>query len=241
MARNVSLGQLRADVQNQADIAGATVRNVATLLNRYINQSIQRFRERLSTEGAQHFLVSSTKSVTAGATSPYPFKELDLTSESPSVVRVFGIDVTLPSGDIRSLIQVPFTQRDNYGGPIAKGAPDAWANYQTAKCAIFPPPDTTYSLQVWYLPVLADLASDSDTFNGIAGWEDYITWDVVCRTIVRDQYPQAFQMAMAYRDDYWRDILSSATKVTSAGGAVIGRDTMGRRGLHVTRRTPPAW
>lgn len=241
MARNVTLGQLRADVQNQADIAGATTRHVATLLNRLINQSIQRFRERISTEGAQHYLVSVTKSLTAGATSPYPFKELDLSSESPAVVRTYGIDITLPSGHVKSLIQVPFNARADYGGPIHQGEPDAWAHYQTAKVAIFPPPETTYSAVVWYLPVLSDLSSDSDTFDGVAGWEEFVAWDVVCKVIVRDQYPTAYQMAVSHRQELWSDILRSATRVSSAGGAVVGRDTFGRRGLHSYRRLPPAW
>ena len=58
--RNVTLQQLRLDIQNQADIAGLSVRHGATLIDRRINQSIQRFRERLSGEGARHFLSYAT-------------------------------------------------------------------------------------------------------------------------------------------------------------------------------------
>ena len=101
-----------------------------------------------------------------------------------------------------------------------------------------PPPNSAYTAVVWYLPVLADLTSDSDTFNGVAGWEEFIVWDVVTKLIVRDQYPQAFQMALAKRDEMFADILKSATRIAGGGGLYVGRDVLGERlgGLSAARR-----
>ena len=228
MARNVSLGQLKADIQEQADIAGATTRTVASLLTRFINQSVQRFRERLSTEGAQHFLVSSTKSLTAGATSPYPFYALDLSSESPSIVRTYAVDLTV-NGIVKTLVHVPFSDRDKFGGPNFTGEPMAWSHYQTRKVAIMPAPGQDYSAVVWYLPVLPDLALDADTFDGVSGWEDYIVWDVVGRVLTRENSPEMYQLAADNRAGVWQDILRAATHVTHAGGAVVGQDTLAQK------------
>lgn len=240
MSRTVTLSQLRSDIQYQCDIIGATARHPSANQNRLINQSIQRFREKISNEGAQQYLVSSTGSLGIGATSPYPFYVLDATAVSPSLVRSYGLDITV-EGETRSLLHVPFNDRDKYGGARNRAMPLAWSNFQTAKIAVLPPSDTAYTYVLWYLPVLADLSGDSDTFDGVAGWEEYIVWDVCCRIISRDTYPEAWQIATAQRQETWADIVKSATKVSSAGGAVVGRDSFGERvrGQMERRRLPP--
>jgi hypothetical protein len=226
VARNVSLAALRADVADACDIAiGSTGRYSATLVTRLLNKSVQRFRERLSTEGITHYLVSTSGTLSSGATSPYPFQVLDLSSVSPGVVRTFGVDITW-NGVVHSLEHRPFQERADYGGPNSTGIPRAWAHFRTDQIAILPAPDGGgYSYTVWYLPVLADMSGDSDTFNGVAGWEDYLVNDVVCRLLQRDQYLNAVVNAERQRDQIWSDILRAATKVSAAGGAVKGRDT----------------
>jgi hypothetical protein len=239
MARNVTLVQLRQDISDQCDITvGNAARYTPTHLNRLINQSIQRFREKLSSEGCQHYLVSTSSALGTGATSPYPFYSLDLSAVTPSIVRVYGLDLTVTSNDIRTLPYVDFAERDKYGAQ--SGTPMAWSNFGTRKIAIFPPSSTAYTYVVWYLPVLADLSSDADTFDGVAGWEDFIVWDVVCRLIAKDNYATQYQLALNQCDRLWADILRNATRVVSAGGAHIGRDTMARRWNTRTRNLPAA-
>jgi hypothetical protein len=235
MARNVTLSSLRDDIANQVDVTvGASGRYTPTYLTRLINQSIQRFRERVSSEGMAHFLVSATGTLTAGATSPYSFCELDLTSVSPSIVRTYGVDITV-NGCIVSLAHRPFTERNDHGGPQNTGIPRAWMHYQTRRLAIAPAPDSAYAYAVWYLPVLADLSADGDTFDGVAGWEDYVVWDVCLRLITRDQYATAHALFTQNLERTWQDILRGASKVTAAGGANVGRDTFGGYGSPYAR------
>ena len=226
MARTVTLSQLRTDVAAQCDFSvGASGRYTPTLLNRLLNQSVQRFRERISNEGMTHYLVSTTGTVTSGATSPYAFKTLDLSAASPNIVRVYGVDLTV-SGIVKTLAHRPFQERNDYGAPSITGEPMAWAMYQTTSIALMPAPDQSYSYTVWYLPLLADMSADGDTFDGVAGWEQWIVWDVVCQLIARDTYQSAYNQAVQLRTEVWQDIIRSSTKVTSAGGALIGRDTL---------------
>jgi hypothetical protein len=234
LARNVTLSQLRTDIADQADITGAvgaSSRYTPTQLNRLINQSLQRFREKISNEGATRYLTSATGSLAVGATSPYPFYVLDLSAASPSIVRTYGLDITV-NNVTRTLKHVSFKKRGEYGGPNYTGIPEAWAHYVGNKLAIFPPSSGTYVYVCWYLPVLADLSADGDTFDGVAGWEDFIVWDCVCRLIIKDQYPQAYQMATAERAQVWADIIRQATRVSDEGGAFVGRDTLGESIRH---------
>lgn len=238
--RTVTLAQLRQDIQNQADIAGLTARHGATLLNRLANQSIQRFRERLSSEGARHFLTVATGTMAAGATSGFPFYALRAGDLASGIVRVFGIDVKTQGGAWKRLEHTTFEDRTNYGGghPASLGEPRVWAEYQTTTVAVLPPPDRGYDFVVWYLPVLNDLQSDSATFDGVAGWEDFVVWDVCCRIIARDSYPEQYQICVNERQACWDDILRHATRVTTAGGAVVGRDSMGAKGMYRRRGLP---
>lgn len=231
MSRTVTLLQLRTDISYQADIVtGTTGRYTTTMLNRFINQSIQRFRERVSQEGIQHYLVSVSGTINQGATSPYPFATLDMSAFSPNVVRTFGVDITYQNV-VRTLQHRPLAERSAYGGPQIVGMPEAFSHIKTDLLAILPAPDQSYPYTVWYLPVVADLSADVDTFDGVAGWEEFIVWDVVTRIITRDQYAAAYQLAVTERDRIWADVLRAATRVTAAGGATVGRDSFGEYGL----------
>lgn len=209
-------------------MVGVAQRYTPTALNRRINQSIQRFRERISNEGVTHFLTNTAGTLSVGATSPFPFLSLDLSAVSPSIVRTYGVDITIDSV-VRSLRYIPFTHRDQFGGPLNTQIPVAWSHYQTRVIAIFPPPDSGYAYNVWYLPVLADLAADGDTFDGVVGWEEYIVYDVITRLNIKDQYAQIYAQLVDYKAQLMADIIRGATKVSQAGGASIGRDTMGER------------
>jgi hypothetical protein len=240
--RTVTLAQLRLDVQNLADIAGLTNRHGPTLLNRLINQSIQRFRERISGEGARHWLTVATGTMQSGATSGFPFHSLDARVIASGIVRVYGVDVKRQDGTWKRLEHTTFEDRCNYGGgsPQSVGEPCVWAEYQTTTLAILPPPDRQTDFVIWYLPVASDLQSDAATFDGLAGHEDYIVYDVGCRSITRDQYSAVFPMMSSERDRIWQDIVRSATRVTGAGGATVGRDSMGNKHLgRGGRHLPP--
>jgi hypothetical protein len=108
MARTKTLAELRSLVANQADIVGATARYTPTLLNGLINQSIQRFRERISleTEGAR-YLTATSGTLSVGATSPYPFQLLDLSGISPGLVRTVWVDLII-NGQVVTLQHRPF-------------------------------------------------------------------------------------------------------------------------------------
>lgn len=224
MSRTVTLAQLKTDIAYQADVViGSTGRYQASNITRLVNQSIQRFRQRISQEGITHYLVAFNDTLTVGATAPYAFLLLDLSAISPTIQTVYGLDVTM-DGFTRALQHRPFTQRDQDDNIPSR--PRYWSQIRDGQIAIFPPPDGAYQYSLWYLPTLADLVNDSDTFDGVAGWEDFIVWDVVCRLIHRDAYPAAYQMAEAERDGSWSDILRGASRVSANGPTLVGRDSL---------------
>ncbi len=230
MARTRTLAQLRADVRYQADIQGFTVRHTDSNLTRLINQSILRFRENVSNDGLTHYLTSVTGTLSSGVTTGYPYKILDLTAASPGVVRIFAVDLETQDSCWVTLRSVDFSERtryqlfDNNAGQV----PEAFANITTYVLALLPAPGYAMDYRVWYLPVFTDLAADSDTFDGVAGWEDWVVWDVSQKTLSRDRYPEAYALCGQERDRCWADVLRASSKVNAAGGTMQRRDTMGR-------------
>lgn len=230
MARNVTVAQLTTDICSAVDVALSTEgRYQQALFTRRINQSVQRLREKLSNEGVQHYLTHAAGTLTPGATSPHSFAVLDLSALSPALVRVYGLDVKV-GGLSQTVCQVDLSDaRDRYGGPDATGVPSGWANYGTDRLALFPPPREALPYVVYYLPVLPDLVSTSDTWNGVAGWEDYVLYDVAIQLLGRDNYATQFTLLSGLKAEAWQDVLRNATRVTSAGGAHVGRDSFGAR------------
>lgn len=208
MSRTRQLVDLRADVRWQADQLGTTAlsRHDNTALNRIINQSIQRFREWVSEQGSAMYLTADTSTLTTGATSPYTWREVSFPA---TAVRILHVEITVDSR-IQGLDQVAFDERNDYqdnDGPT-NGVPVAFFTYGS-KIGILPPPDSAYSRTIWFLPQFTDLSADSDTFDGVAGWEEWLVWDCLLKLVVRDKYPQQYQVALAERDRLQSEILQS--------------------------------
>lgn len=177
---------------------GVTLRHTDADLTREVNQAIQRFREWVSERGSPLYLTPHNAVLTIGPTSPYAWRELDLSALTPLMVRPYRVDVTI-QGRVEQLQAVSFDERTEYQGATGpeNGFPVAWIHYGY-KIGILPPPDSAYAVTVWYLPLFTDI-SGSGTFDGIAGWEEWLRWEVLCRVVVRDDKPQLFQFAIDER------------------------------------------
>ena len=237
MSREVTLAQILDDAEAQADLLGTDTRHTPARKLRMANQAIQRFRELLTVHGVRLFLTPANGTLTAGVESPYSFRTLSI-SALTLLVRPVHLDITI-NGIVTTLDHVPFDARNDYGGATFSGVPRAWAQYNRNSIAILPAPDAAYPYTLWYIPRLADADDPSDTFDGVAGWEDYVVWDVVCRLLVRDQSGTAYQIASAERAGIWADIMKTAPRVNRGGPPAIGRDTVGQKRAGRRALLPP--
>lgn len=230
MARTRTLGELAADVRYLADIEGATARHPDANLYRLINESWQSLRELCTANGHRLYLTSTTGTLTAGATSGASFGSLPLPA---SCVRVFALDVVDSNGDRHSLDPIDFSQRnefqDIWNGP-STGLPrffhiynigtEATTTVTQGTLALLPAPDAEYSYTLWYLPSWTDLTNTSHVFNGVAGWEEWVLWDVVLKICARDNDMQATAaIATQERGKAEQQILAAANHVQRAGPA----------------------
>lgn len=211
MARTRTLSEMRQDVRWQADQLGATLRHRDEDLNRVINQSIQRWREWVSEQGWPIFLTPYSGTLPVGPTPPYAFTIVDF-PESPIPVHIYFLEVTV-NGQILDVPQIPFEQRNQYQGifgPTPTGStqsiPVGFLRLNNS-IGIVPPPQSEYPFTLWFMELMPDLASDDSAFDGIVGWEEWITWDCLVKIIVRDHDQQAYAVATAERDRIQADFL----------------------------------
>lgn len=237
MARTVTLTNLLSQIRYLGNLQGMAGRHPDSDLTRAINQSIQHFREKVSSHGVRSYLVSTTGTLAVGQTSPYAYTELDLSAKSPAIVRVFGLDITV-QGRVVPLEQIDFDSRNDFqdwGVTSATREPVAYANVSQYKLALFPASNAAYAYTCWYLPVLADLSAGSDTFDGVVGWEEWVVWDVLLKVLQRDEYAAIVAQATAERDRVWADIERNCNP-TKSGGMVRRVDSRALRTDRIMRR-----
>lgn len=210
--RTRTLTQMLTDLRWQADQLGATLRHDDISLTRIINQSIQRWREWVSEQGHPLYLTPHSGVLPVGLTAPYAFGTLDMSFWNPTPVHVYQLEVTV-NNQVLDVPQIPFEHRNQYQGvfgPMPTGAtqsiPVGFFRYGNT-LGIVPPAQSAYPFTAWYMASAPDLAVGSDTFDGIAGWEEWLTWDCMVKIITRDHDAGAYATASAERDRLQADFL----------------------------------
>lgn len=205
MARTRALSQILTDIRWQSDQLGATLRHDDPSLTRAINQSIQRWREWVCEQGSPLYLTPHSGTLTVGPTAPYAFGTLDFSAWTPTALHIYQLEVTV-NGQILDVPQLPFEQRNQYQGvfgPTPTGStqsiPVGFFRYNSI-LGIVPPPQSAYPYTAWYMGLFTDLSAPSDTFDGIAGWEEWLNWDVLIKILVRDRDQEAYSTATTERD-----------------------------------------
>jgi hypothetical protein len=223
MARSRKISELEAMCRWQSDQEEAELRHSSADLRRVINQSIQRFRERISDNGHPYYLTSFSSQLTPGNATDVNGQKLawgvvDLQSVNPEVVRIYGFDITVNAVN-EELDAVEFRERNHYQfGNNENTIPVAFFGYNETKIGVLPPPDKGYPFTLWYLPKLEELLEDNDEFNpGLPGAEEWIVWDVMVKLLSRDNYPRLIAFAQAERDMLMVDILARASKHQRTG------------------------
>lgn len=251
MASAKTLLQMRTRVRKLADCVGdtSTGRHTDTQINTIINESWQAMRE-LASERTQIYLKPSSATMTAGKTSPYSWGTVTLPGDC---VRIYGFDVTVTSTDVRTLLPLQFTERNEYVGLYGQGTgvPVGFFPYNigvestttvtAGTVGILPAPAQGYSYTLWYLPAWTAISTDTYVFDGIAGWDDWVSWDSVLKLAAADNDMTATaQIATQERELAKQRLVAGSTSFHQAG-PTRRVDTAGLRRLNSTdiyRRRP---
>jgi len=119
---------------------------------------------------------TSTVTTTHPCTLPFDFFKL------------LGVDAQV-NGYWRSLEPLDWSRRDTYYNHLG-----TWSDYANVVYSIegpiirlFPEPGSAYNVKLWYIPYAAVLDKDSDTFDGINGWEHYVVLDTAISMLAKEE------------------------------------------------------
>ena len=220
MARTRTLTQLIADVRRVADIEGqnaTTGRHTDSALTREINQSIQAFRLMVSEAGHDYYRVAFAGTVPAGS---------NLTNIPTNLVRCYAVLMGLSStSDLWELEPATWRNLNQYG-TATRGAPRFY-RISGSSFILHPTTDRDYYAVVNYLDTGTDLSAGSDTFDGIAGWEEWIVYDVACKVSTRDRDGERFGILATERGKLESAIRDQAPRLVKE--AAHGEDTRWNR------------
>lgn len=159
----------RADIRNaarrRADQVNSEFRTDSDI-NALINQTLKEVYEHIIIQQPERYL-SSTAFTTNSGQSTYPLPA--------DTYKVKSVEATFPGyQEPRELDMFQWENRNRYTGPgWDANTPAAWRLY--GDNVVFTPlPSSAVPVTVWYHPGPPELSSDSDTFDGVAGWDEAI-------------------------------------------------------------------
>lgn len=181
MARTATLLELRTQARQRADMVNSQFVSDAELTS-YINASYTELYDLLIAQYEDYHATSSNISIVAG-TNTY--------SLPSDFYKLLGVDLVVDAqGNAVTLKPFVFAERNAYVfTPTWNMVGLAYLRYHIIDDSIrfMPVPTTTQTVKLWYVPALTKLSGDSDTVDGVSGWEEYIVVDAVIKMLQKEE------------------------------------------------------
>jgi len=248
MARARTVASLEALIRDLADCEPEPgTRHTSTLIRTHMNASWQALRELVTEAGDLTYVANVSVSTGIG---PDTGKSYGLLAMPAAACRIHAIDLTIPGrARPKSLTPVSFNERNEFGTDnLLVGTPHSFAVFNIGAesgasvgngwMALFPAPNVVYQVTIYYLPSWTDITNDAYVFDGFAGWDDWVAWDVVCKLASKDNdMGKTYQIASTERARAEQRVLHAATSIQRVG-PTGGVDTAAMRRRD---RVPSPW
>lgn len=177
----VTLATIRLQAQQRADMENSNFLSPLEW-NQNITNSYKELVDLLvSAYGNNYFIATPYTFVTDGTTQFY--------SLPTDFYKLLGVDLKT-GGACVSLKPFNFSERNNYAVPNTGsfyGATNLRYRLNGSQLWLNPTPSAGQTVQLWYVPEPANLTNDSDTLDGISGWEEYVIVDAAIKALVKEE------------------------------------------------------
>lgn len=179
MAQTRTRSEIRDAIRLRADQVNSTFWT-DTNINDEIDRSAKRLYNFLIRTYGDEYYVSSATDTTVSGTQDYALPA--------DFYKLLGVELQQGGGsnDYFSLPKFSFAERNTKRRSNA-----ALYNYMYrlhgSNVKLIPPPAGGLTLQLWYVPVLADFVDDTSTIDTISGFEEWLVLDVVEKILTAEE------------------------------------------------------
>lgn len=182
MSRLVTLAELKFQSRLRADKVGSTFIKDDELLT-YINSSYAELYDLLVGAYGNEYYEQEHSFSTVGNTRRYDLPD--------DFYKLVGVDYVIGPTSVLTLKPYQFNERNRYQqGTYWSALVGIYGpKYRLVNEAIefAPIPDGSYNIKLHYVPACPKLVDDSDTANGVNGWEEYIIVDVARKMLIKEE------------------------------------------------------
>jgi hypothetical protein len=197
MARNITLSALRSRIRERGEIDNNYISDA--VLNDWINESLADLYDQIVATSSDYFLDSSNINVVSGT---------DAYALPATFYKALGVDVN-EGGQWFSMRRFNWGERNTFN--VVSGQNQRTSGYRImgGNLRIIPSPSWSSTVRLWFIPAPPKLVLDADTWDGIAGWEEFAVLDVLIKFYGKEESdPSVF---IAQRDNCLKRIVSLAT------------------------------
>lgn len=161
-----------------------------------------------STKKPYQFTTDGTNEFFALPDGSSTYKMPDATTNAPAFYKGIGVDLQLSgANDWVTLKPFPMIERNKFAVPNMQAvrgrrtnlgyrfSGNMQGNSPVQYLWLRPLPMSGQIIQVWYIPRLTALASDTDSVDAVSGWEEYIVVDAAIKALQKEESDCTLLMA----------------------------------------------
>lgn len=188
----VTLASLRSQAQQRSDMVNSNFVSTSEW-NSYISNSYKELYDLLvSAFGNDYYVATPVTFSTDGTNDKYALPDGTLYSSAPAFYKLLGVDLQVQGASQvwQTLKPFTFTERNRYS---PYGVNTLYRNtairYRLNGSNLWftPLPQAGLTIRLWYIPQPNTLSSDTDTFDGISGWEEYVVIDAAIKALQKEE------------------------------------------------------
>lgn len=189
---SVTLASIRTQAQQRSDMVNSTFIST-TEWNSYISNSYKELYDILVGAYSGDYYVATAFTFASDGTN-------DSFALPTDFYKLLGLDLQLGStGDSWVTIRpFNFADRNRYAVPNFQsfyGITNLRYRLRGSSLWLTPIPSGGQTFRVWYIPEPASLVNDTDTLDGISGWEEYIIVDAAIKAKDKEESDVSILMA----------------------------------------------
>jgi len=220
---SVTLSSLRTQIRDRADMKHSRFVTDTELKN-LINLSLTELYDLLVGAFEDYYIADPYSfTISSGNSADIP----------ADFYKLIGLDYQFNSGEWVTLKRFNFVDRNKHNAIYSRyalGMPDLRYRLLGSKIKILPEDRATGTYQMWYIPKATLLSGDSDTLDGVNGWEEYIIIDcaIKCKEkeesdtsalqLAKQQIKKRIEEMAQNRDAGEPSIISDVTNMNSDFG-----------------------